>query len=71
MVFDEHIDDHDARAVTMNCLISQFVKPDVLVFNGDEFDFSALSLHYQVDRADSARDAFRSVRPYYQDYVVA
>lgn len=69
VVSDEHIDDHDARAITMNCLISQYVKPDVLVFNGDQFDFSALSLHYQVDRADSARDAFRSVRPYYQDYV--
>lgn len=69
VVSDEHMPDHDPRAITMNCLISRYVNPDLTVFNGDEYDFSALSLHYVVDRADGHGDAFRAVRPHWQGYV--
>lgn len=69
VVSDEHMPDHDPRAITMNCLISRYVNPDLTLFDGDEFDFSALSLHYVVDRADGHTDAFRAVRPHWQGYV--
>lgn len=61
VVSDEHIDDHDSRALVMNAVVSEWADPDVTVFNGDTLDFGSLG-RFDLDRRDGKQDAFRSVR---------
>lgn len=65
---DEHIDDHDLRALELVAQVARAFEPDVIVFNGDTFDFTTLS-HFDQDRRSGKGDAFTAVRFPYAAYV--
>lgn len=67
---DEHFDDHDERAVTMNIRIAAASRPDLIVFNGDTFDLGSVS-QYSQDRRAPSRDALSVIRKPYTAYVRA
>lgn len=68
IVSDEHFNDDDPRATTMNIRIAAYVQPDLIVFNGDTFDFSTIS-RFDQDRRGSRHDVLRELRKPYTAYV--
>lgn len=67
---DEHFDDHDERAVTMNIRIAAYSQPDLVILNGDTFDFSGIS-HYTQDRRAGKKDVLSVIRKPYSAYIQA
>lgn len=67
---DEHFDDHDERAITMNIRVAAYAQPDLIVLNGDSFDFSAIS-SYPKDRRDKGGDVLSTLRKPYGAYIRA
>ena len=70
IVSDEHLDDADPRALQLNVAIARWFQPDILVFNGDTHDLSALS-RFDKDRRGGKRDAFKQVRAPWLSYARA
>lgn len=68
VVGDEHMDDHDPRALNLHHQIAAWFAPDLIILNGDTFDFASLSV-FVKSRRDGKGDAFKIVRPHYQRYI--
>lgn len=67
---DEHFDDHDERAITMNIRVAAYTRPDLIVLNGDSFDFASISA-YPKDRRDKGGDVLSVLRKPYAAYIRA
>lgn len=65
---DEHIPDHDPIAIDLAAQFCEWYQPDLIVINGDTFDFKMLSRFPPSDREDYD-DAFDEVRKPYWDYI--
>jgi len=63
---DIHFPDHDSTALKLAAEIALWLTPDVIVLNGDTFDFTELSSFAQHWK-QSRQDAFQAIRkPYYE-----
>lgn len=67
---DEHLPDHDPRALAMNVSICRWFQPDILVFNGDTFDLSLIGKFMQ-DRRGGKPDVLKEVARPYRGYAKA
>ena len=67
---DEHFDDQDDRAITMNIRIAAYSQPDLIIFNGDTFDFSGVGSYIQ-NRREKGGDVLSIIRKPYTAYVNA
>lgn len=70
VVSDEHIPDHDPRALALNVAIARYIQPDVVIFNGDTFDFGSIS-RFAQDRRSGNGDVLRDLARPWRSYVQA
>jgi predicted phosphodiesterase len=67
---DQHIPDHDPRALALNIETERHVQPDLRVDGGDIFDLPTIS-HFAKDKAVPIISALRMARPDYYRYIDA
>lgn len=65
---DQHMPDHDPRALALAVKLAKATQPDVIVLNGDTFDFSQIG-RFPQHHSTVKKDVFRAVRGAYHAHI--
>lgn len=65
---DLHMPDHDPRALALAAQIAGWLHPDVIVLNGDTFDFPTIS-RFPTHHSHKHEDTFKAVRKPYTAFI--
>jgi len=67
-LYDLHIPDHNEQAVKLAVKLAGVVKPNLIIFGGDNMDFPAFS-HFQSTERPHMVDAFQEIQPVWDSLI--